>query len=205
MCLPVDNTLPLLSNHHNQTPQTDATSYLNRLGEACITPWRFLALDLEPLNVRLNKLTKGLCWSSSQTSGNTPATPQEWHSLRPLPTSSCSTMLKASYDRDYRNSAMHWWRTSLEKDTSESPEYYKKLAESPTDLANTSFADAAQSCLLAPTTPPPKENLHSHFKPCLSTHSLTQTTWTWQNVSKKSLHLPMSTPSHQKGRWLEYP
>jgi hypothetical protein len=35
---PVDNALPLLSNHRNQTPRMDAITYLNRLGEACTTP-----------------------------------------------------------------------------------------------------------------------------------------------------------------------
>jgi hypothetical protein len=47
--LPVNNSLPLLSNNHNPTPQTDATTYLNRLGEACMTPL-FLTLDLAPPN-----------------------------------------------------------------------------------------------------------------------------------------------------------
>ena len=35
---PVNNALPLLSNHRNQTPQTNAITYLNRSGEACTTP-----------------------------------------------------------------------------------------------------------------------------------------------------------------------
>ena len=35
---PVDKALPLLSNHRNQTPRTDAITYLNRLVEACTTP-----------------------------------------------------------------------------------------------------------------------------------------------------------------------
>jgi hypothetical protein len=46
----------------------------------------------------------------------------------------------------------------LKKDTSESPENCKKLAESPTDLANTSFTDNAQFCPLAPTISPRKKN-----------------------------------------------
>jgi len=45
----------------------------------------------------------------------------------------------------------------LDKDFSESPENCKKLAESPTNLANTSFTDAAQSCPLAPMISPPKK------------------------------------------------
>jgi len=35
---PVDNALPPLSNHRNQTPRMDAITYPNRSGEACTTP-----------------------------------------------------------------------------------------------------------------------------------------------------------------------
>ena len=65
----------------------------------------------------------------------------------------------------------------LQKDTSESPENCKKLAESPTDLANTSFTDADQILSIGTNDLPPQRE----SSPALSTtmlvhtYSLTQT------------------------------
>ena len=64
----------------------------------------------------------------------------------------------------------------LQKDTSESPENCKKLAESPTNLANTSFTDANQILSVGTNDLPPKKRTSTrtlnHDYPHTSSHKL---------------------------------